>query len=97
MKKLQKKSLPESFKPLLWSYDFSAIDPEKNKKVIIINAINYGNLYHWHWLVEYYGKKTIKEVLEKSLASEIRPKVKKLASIIFSVENFNYAPRGIKR
>jgi hypothetical protein len=89
--------LPEFFKPILWSYDFSLINPEKNRKIIIINAINYGNLDHWRWLLRYYGKKAIKETLETIPATEIKPRARKLASLVFSVKNFNYAPRSVKR
>lgn len=90
-------NLPEFFRPILWSYDFPAIDPEKNKKIIVINAINYGDLNHWRWLIKYYGKGSVKEILEQVSSSEIRSRVLPLASVVFSVKNFNYAPRGIKR
>lgn len=95
-KTISKKFLPESFRPLLWSYDFKNVNPDENKKLIIINAINYGNLSHWKWLARYYGKGAVKEILEKSLASEIRPQARKLASIIFLTKKFNYAPRSVK-
>ena len=87
--------LPEFFKPILWSYDFPAIDSEKNKKVIIVNTINYGDLKHWHWLIQHYGKEAVKDVLEQIPSSEIRPRALCLATTIFSIKNFNYAPRGI--
>lgn len=89
--------LPKFFEAVLWSYDFASIDPDKDKKLIIINAINYGNLGHWRWLALHYGKDAIKKILEKSLTTEIRPQARKLASIIFSVKKFNYAQRSIKR
>lgn len=96
-KTIPNKSLPKFFESVLWSYDFASINPDKDKKLIIINAINYGNLGHWKWLALRYGKGAIKEILEKSLATEIRPQARKLASIIFSVKKFNYVPRGAKR
>ena len=34
--KTNKKTLPEYFKTVLWSYDFVAIDPAKDKKTVII-------------------------------------------------------------
>lgn len=96
-KTISKKPLPKFFEDILWSYDFASINPDKDKKLIIINAINYGNFDHWRWLALHYGKGAIKEILEKSLATEIRPQARKLASIIFSVKKFNYVPRGVKR
>lgn len=91
------KKLPIFFKPILWSYDFSKIDSAKNKKTIIVNTINYGDLKHWKWISKYYGKEEVQNELKKISASEIRPRALKLASILFSVNNFNYAPRGVKQ
>ena len=92
-----REKIPEFFRPILWSYDFNNIDPQKNKKTIIVNAINYGGLNHWRWLIQYYGKNEIKKILSKIPATQIRPRVLKLASIIFDIKNFNYVPRGIRR
>jgi hypothetical protein len=41
---MQESTLPQTFRPLLWSYDFSRIDPLKHKKTIIVQALNYGLL-----------------------------------------------------
>ncbi|TAN57361.1 hypothetical protein EPN15_04540 [Patescibacteria group bacterium] len=92
--KTRKKTLPEYFRIVLWSYDFETIDPIKDKKTIIINAINYGDLRHWKWLVEFYGKKAVTEVLKIASGTEIRPRVRSLVSILFSINNFNYEPRS---
>lgn len=86
--------LPQSFRSLLWSYDFSEIDSEKDKKIIIVNAINYGDLEHWRWLVRQYGKETVKNTLENIPATEIRPRALKLAVLIFSLRRLNHAPRS---
>ena len=86
--------LPKYFEPILWSYDLGRLNLEKNKKTVIVNAINYGNLKHWAWLKRNYGEKTIRKVLIGAKASEIRPGARRLASIIFGISKFNYAPRG---
>lgn len=93
-KNKEKEALPEYFKSVLWSYDFRAVSPEKDKKTIIINAVNYGDLRHWRWLVNFYGKKEIGDILKTIPATEIRSRVKNLAAIIFSVNNFNYEHRS---
>lgn len=80
----------------MWSYDFNSLDLEKNKKTIIINTINYGDLKHWRWIVNYYGENEVKKVLENIPAWELRSRVRKLVSLIFSLPDLNYAPRGIK-
>ena len=94
VKKNKQNKLPLFFKPILWSYDFDSIDIEKNKKVIIINAINYGDLKHWRWLIKSYGKENVKEILMKVPFTEIRLRIVPLVSIMFSIDKFNYALRS---
>lgn len=88
--------LPDFFKPLLWSYNFSQIDKEENKKTIIVNTINYGDLKHWKWITENYGKKEVVKVLSSVPLSELRPGARKLASVLFGIKEFNYERRSIK-
>ena len=92
----QKLRLPESFLPLLWSYDFSFIDVERDRKRIIINTINYGQWKHWKWIVSYYGNKEVKQFIENTPMSEFRPGALKLASILLGIENLKYASRSDK-
>ena|ERR1700730_7597353 len=62
---MQNGTLPETFRPLLWSYDFSRIDPLKHKKTIIVQAVNYGTLAHWRWLVQSYGREGVRDVVTR--------------------------------
>ena len=77
------KKLPDYFRPILWSYDFNKLNPEKSKKTVIVNAVNYGDLKHWRWIKKNYGGEVVHEVLVKTMVSEIRPGARRLASIIF--------------
>jgi hypothetical protein len=92
----QKLRLPEFFSPLLWAYDFSSIDVERDKRRIIINTINYGQWKHWQWIVSYYGDKEIKQFIENTPISEFRPRALKLISILLGVKKFKYASRSDK-
>lgn len=83
--------LPESFKPLLWSFRWEAMDPEKNKDDIIVNTVNEGTLAHWRWIVERYGRETIREVLAKRLISEFHPESLNLAKVFFNLPPLRYA------
>ena len=94
---MESAKLPDFFKPLLWSYDFSRIDPEKHRKVIIVNTINYGDLKEWRWISGHYGQGAIRKILETMPVSELRPRVRKLAALLFSVTSFNDAPRSAQR
>lgn len=88
--------LPEFFRPILWSYDFDAVDPRKNEKIVIVNSINYGDLRHWRWLANFYGKEAVKRMLERVPSSEMRERSLHLASVMFNVKNINYVSRGAK-
>lgn len=87
-------ALPESFQPLFWSYDFSAINLEKHKKLIVTQTINYGTLEQWRWIARQYGKARVKDILEHIPTTAIRPQALRLAALLFGVEHFLYAFRG---
>jgi hypothetical protein len=86
--------VPDTFRPILWSYDFDRVDPVKHQKTLIVQAINYGTLAQWRWLRETYGLDSVRQVLGAVAVTEIRPRVRRLASLMFGVDRFNYAPRG---
>jgi hypothetical protein len=88
--------LPAIFKSLLWSYDFDRCDPMAIKKTVIKQALNYGTMEHWRWINSFYGDEQIRDVLSHIQATEINPKTRKLAEIIFNFNSWNYAPRGVK-
>lgn len=88
------KYIPEYFKPILWSYDIRHMDSMKAKRTIIVHAINYGDIKHWRWLIQYYGKDVVREVLEIIPITSLRHRVRKLAALVFEVKKFNYAPRS---
>lgn len=89
-----KASLPEDLRPLLWSYEFEKIDPVKNKKTIVLQAINYGTMAQWSWLLQTYGHDGVREVLSTVPATSIRPQARRLAALVFGIEHFNHASRG---
>ncbi len=75
--------IPSIFKPILWSYDFEKIDPEKIKKTIIKQALNYGTFEHWRWIKNSYGKDQIISVL-KETPGAIEKRTKILADLVFN-------------
>jgi hypothetical protein len=91
---MRKLNLPVFFKPLFWSYNFSQLDADNDKKLIIIQTINYGSLKHWRWIKKFYGREVIRNVLQKVPGSELRSRALYLAGLLFKVEKFNYAPRS---
>lgn len=89
-----KTKLPEDFKSLFWGYRFNAINPIEDKRIIIVNILNYGNLGQWKWLVKIYGKKNIRETIRNIPESEFRKQVVKLIKLLFNIKRFKYATRG---
>jgi hypothetical protein len=75
--------IPDYFKPILWSYDFSLCDPIKMKNTIIANAISYGNFEHWRWIKSFYGTEDVRKVLNNTSNLTIRPSVLRLADLMF--------------
>lgn len=88
------KALPETFRSILWSYDFDRLDPETHRKTIVVQAINYGSLSHWRWIARRYGLEAVRQILRSIPASEIRPRARRLAGLVFGIDRFSYAPRG---
>ena len=89
-------TLPETFRSLLWSYDFSRIDPVRHKRTIIVQALNYGTLAQWRWLVESYGRRGIRDTVAHIPASEINPRSLRLASLLLGVDRVNNTARGTR-
>lgn len=77
--------LPDSFRKLLWSYNLDLVDPELQKRTVIVNTINYGDLGHWRWIFSYYGKEVIESVLSTVKETEMRPSARRLAVILFDL------------
>ncbi len=83
--------LPSSFKPLLWWLRWDDLDVEEDKEDIIVNAINEGTLSHWRWIINFYGKKTIRKVLGRRLETEFHPESRNLAKVVFSLSHLRHA------
>jgi uncharacterized protein DUF6922 len=79
---------------LFWSYRFEDFNPQKDKKLVLIQLINYGTLTHWRWLVAMYGKVGVRGTLESIPATEINPRTRILATILFLVADWYHAPPG---
>lgn len=60
----QKTKLPQSFKPYLWSYDFSKIDPQGDKKIIITQVLNFGTKEATDELFSMYKKEEIIDAIK---------------------------------
>ena len=86
--------LPENLRPLFWSYRFDELEPAKDEKMVIVQLINYGSLTQWRWVVRQYGMVEVKRVLESIPATEIKPRTRVLASLLFSIPTWRHAHRG---
>lgn len=55
--------LPAFMQSCLWSYNISKIDSQKDKHLIITQAINYGTPQQLRWILQNYTDAEIKEVV----------------------------------
>lgn len=86
--------LPSFFKPLFWSYKFSSINPKEHKKTLIISTINYGSWKHWLWIIDSYGKKKLKEIIQEIPKTEFREPALKLICLLLGIKKMKYASRS---
>ena len=91
---IKNSKIPSFFKPLFWSYKFSSIDPHKNKRTIIINTVNYGQWEHWIWVLKFYGKENVKNIIEEIPQTEFRAPALKLISLLLGIKKLKYASRS---
>lgn len=96
--KMAKRKIPKELWPLFWSYHASSLDPRRNKELIIINVVNYGNWAHWRWLVRMYGREEIKKIIREISISEFRYEALVLFSLLLklSLKEFKYTTRSEK-
>lgn len=92
-----KPKLDESFKSIMWSYDFDQLDLSKDKNSIILNTINYGNLTHWKWINDFYGSNALRQTLVTLPETAIRQRVQPLVKLIFSIADLNNEIRSTER
>jgi hypothetical protein len=79
-------AIPNYIKSFLWSYDFTKIDLEKDKKRIITNILNYGTKEATDWLFSVYNKDSIKETIEKPFSGEWNKKSLYFWSFVFNIK-----------
>lgn len=86
------KIIPKDLAPILWSYDVAKLDPWHDRRSIIVNTINYGDLKQWRWLVKNYGATEVQQVLKATNSSTaLRSRARKLFSLLLSNEPY-YTP-----
>ncbi len=78
--------IPDYIKPFLWSYDFSKIDIDKDKKRIITNVLNYGTKEATDWLFSVYDKDDITEAIVNPFSGEWDKKSIHFWSFVFGVK-----------
>jgi hypothetical protein len=83
--------LPVNLRRLFWSYRFEELDPTRDEKTIMVQILNYGSLAEWRWLVRAYGTAEVRRVLGAITETEIKPRTRALASLLFSIPDWRHA------
>lgn len=84
-------AIPDSFRPLLWSLRWEALDVWDDREDIIMAAFNEGRLEHIRWVMRTYSQDEIRKVLSGRLATEFRPESRNLAKIVIPDLVFRHA------
>lgn len=88
-----KRRIPSIFLPLFWSHPFDEVDIERDKKTLLVQALNYGDLIHWKWLVQTYGRTQVRRMIKNLRPTELRPSVVHLVSLLLGAQPSQHAPR----
>lgn len=84
-------TIPDSFRPLLWSLRWESLDVWDDREDIIMAAFNEGRLEHIRWVIKTYGKNEIRDVLARRLATEFHPESRNLARVVIPGLVFRHA------
>jgi hypothetical protein len=79
--------IPEYIQPFLWSYDIAKMDIQRNRKIIILNILNLGDVKAVKWLFKMYKKEEIKEVIESSSLGEWNKKSLNFWKLFFVIQD----------
>lgn len=62
---ISKNKLPKPVENVLWSYDLSQIDVNRNKKLIITQVLNFGTKEATDWMFKKYTIGDIRKIAEQ--------------------------------
>lgn len=54
--------LPPYTKPYFWSWNFEKLNPDKDRKLIVDQILNWGDKKATDWLFFFYGKEEVKNI-----------------------------------
>lgn len=89
-----KKTVPEFFKPILWSVVFSELNPHRDIRYIVVQTINYGSKEHWNWITQTYGRPKIRRLMKEIAESEFDAQKLKYAMGFLGIKKMKYATRS---
>ncbi len=70
-------------KELFWDVDYQFIDPDTHRLYIIERVLNLGSLEEFRFILQHYGKSSIREVLKE--AGNLDPKSLAFALMYFGL------------
>lgn len=82
----KKRTIPNVFKPFLWSYDISKMDLTQDKRIIITNVLNFGTIEAVKELFKTYSKKEIVEFVANPAPGEWNKKSLNFWSLMFNIK-----------
>ena len=77
--------IPKFIKPYLWSYDTTALDLARDKKLIVTQVLNYGTEQAIRWLFETYLYSDIAQIVMYPLPGQWDKKSLNYWALFFQV------------
>lgn len=54
--------IPKYLKPFLWSYNFNNLDVMRDRRLIIAQLLNYGDVNAVRWVIKQYGVDEVRQI-----------------------------------
>lgn len=77
-------SLPKYFKSILWFADFNKLSLEKDKEVILFQALEKGRMEHLKYLAKKLGPRAIYDFAKKNAKHFSRKSILTFSKIMFA-------------
>lgn len=77
--------IPQKIKRLFWSYNIDELDVMKDKKIIVKQILNYGNLDDLRWASKIY-KEELSSIIKEIPENEIKLRTRRLIKFLFNVK-----------
>ncbi|CUU38628.1 hypothetical protein GXSOP10_14218 [Armatimonadetes bacterium GXS] len=77
--------LPEFLRPLFWEVEFRKVSPRKHQSYICMRIMEHGDLQAIRWMLQTYGKETLREWLIQREGRGLSPRTLRFWEVILNI------------